>query len=371
MKSPHPNPYRPTPSARVRWVSALAGWILVLTLPPLLAHRAGWWLLVLSPVIGAYFVSWLGMLRHELWHGYVDGLNNRLFYRVTCFALCVDPETYRLSHASHHLHANTDRDMQMYPEGFLRHPGRARLQFVMELVLGNIAWEVATTARLRRRGLLTGATIAANLPGRLVLPGFLALFFAGLAPEAAGLAAANFILMCGSGSIMTRHNQWLQHLGIFATGDDDARNCLTRNLRNQTILERVVNFLNHDDSVAHTYHHTEPGTYTRLEPGLQPASNHVQITLPEYWEVLWAFYRELFGKSPNFRVLHLDGSKSRPEEYAGSGKADRPIPAVRSGIRVHTITNTGHRAMPTLIPLPMATPAIDFRPVARPPKSSG
>jgi fatty acid desaturase len=321
---------RPIPSARARWACAIAGWILVLTLLPLVASRVGWWLLVLAPVVGAYFVSWLGMLRHELWHGYVEGLNNRFFYRVTCFALCLDPETYRLSHASHHLHANTDRDRQMYPEGFLENPRRARLQFAMELLLGNIAWEIATTARLRQQGLLAGSRIAANLPGRLALPGLLALFFAGVAPDAAGLAAAHFIVMCWSGSLMTRHNQWLQHLGIFAVGDDEARNLLTRNLRNQTMLERIVNFLNHDDSVAHTYHHTEPKTYTRLDPGLHPATNHVQITLPEYWAALSTFCRRLFGKTPNFPVMHLRCSRAVLEENSRAAESGPSATGVRS-----------------------------------------
>ncbi|MCC7377150.1 MAG: fatty acid desaturase [Verrucomicrobiales bacterium] len=220
--------------------------------------------------------------------------------------MCLDPETYRLSHASHHLHANTDRDRQMYPEGFLANPTRARLQFALELVLGNLAWEIATTARLRRQGMLPGTRIAAHLPGRLVVPGVLAWFFATVAPEAAGFAIANFIVMFWSGSLMTRHNQWLQHLGIFASGDEKARNLLTRNLRNETLLERTINFLNHDDSVAHTYHHTEPGSYTRLDSDLHPASDHVQVTLRDYWKALTAFYRELFGPSPSFEVMHLD-----------------------------------------------------------------
>ena len=307
MNSPRPHRPCPTPSARARLACALVGWALVLALLPLAAHRCGGWVLLLAPLVGAYFVSWIGMLRHELWHGYVDGVDNRFWYRVTCFALCLDPETYRLSHASHHLHANTDRDMQLYPEGFLRDPRRARFQFVMELMLGNLAWEFATAARLRRKGLLKGTTIVANLPGRLVLPGLLMLFFTLAAPDAARIAAANFIVMFWSGSLMTRHNQWLQHLGIFATGDDAARDLLTRNLRNRTILERLVNFLNHDDSVAHTYHHTDPKSYARLDPELHPAPNHLQITLPQYLAALAAFCRQLFGRSPAFSVQHLVG----------------------------------------------------------------
>lgn len=305
--NPAPSPASgPVPSARIRLACALVGWLLILTLLPLAAHRFGGWPLLLAPLLGAYFVSWIGMLRHELWHGYVEGVDNRFFYRVTCFALCLDPETYRLSHASHHQHANTDRDIQLYPEGFLRNPRRARFQFAMELLLGNLAWEIATAARLRRQGLLKGTTLASNLPGRLVLPGLLMLFFATAAPDAGPLAIANFLLMFWSGSVMTRHNQWLQHLGIFASGDPGARDLLTRNLRNRTVLERLVNFLNHDDSVAHTYHHTEPRTYARLEPGLHPAPDHLQITLPEYFAVLAAFCRELFGRSPSFPVLHLE-----------------------------------------------------------------
>ncbi|MCC6233965.1 MAG: hypothetical protein IT580_15075, partial [Verrucomicrobiales bacterium] len=81
MKSPRLTRSRPSPSARVRLACALIGWILVLTLMPLAAHHLGGWLLVLAPVIGAYFVSWIGMLRHELWHGYVEGVDNRRFYR--------------------------------------------------------------------------------------------------------------------------------------------------------------------------------------------------------------------------------------------------------------------------------------------------
>lgn len=329
MNSPLPTPplrTHPVPSARIRLACALVGWPLVLTLVPLAAHHFGVWLLLLAPVVGAYFVSWIGMLRHELWHGYVEGVDNRFFYRVTCFALCLDPETYRLSHASHHQHANTDRDMQLYPEGFLRDPRRARFQFAMELLLGNLAWEIATAARLHRKGLLKKTTIAANLPGRLVLPGLLTLFFTAVVPEAALFAAANFLLMFWAGSVMTRHNQWLQHLGIFATGDPDARDLLTRNLRNQTMLERLINFLNHDDSVAHTFHHTEPKTYARLDPELHPAPHHLQITLPDYFAALAAFCRQLFGKSPNFSVQHLERPEGVPQ-HSRTNTSVPPLPA--------------------------------------------
>ena len=45
---------------------------------------------------------------------------------------------------------------------------------------------------------------------RGVLPAVLILFFTAVVPEAARFAAANFILMFWAGSLMTRHNQWLQ-----------------------------------------------------------------------------------------------------------------------------------------------------------------
>jgi len=282
-------------SARARLGIALLGWLIALVGIPLLAHRHGAWILLAAPWVGAYFVSWLGMLRHELWHGYVKGINNRRFFRITCFALCVEPETYRLSHGSHHIHVNTEHDMQMYPENFLQDPRRARVQFLLELMFGNLAWEFSAAARLKRSGQLSTSTLLLHLPARLALPAGIALAFGVLAPDVLGLVAANFALMVWSGSVMTRHNQWLQHLGILCEGTMEERNLRTRNLRNKTWLERLVNFLNHDDSVAHTYHHTEPNAYTRLDPNLQPASHHLQITLGDYARILRAFHRSLLN----------------------------------------------------------------------------
>lgn len=293
-------------SARTRLVCALVGWIALLSLVPLLVRSVGGWVLLASPILGAYFVSWLGMLRHELWHGYIDGVDNRRFFRIVCFSLCLEPETYRLSHGSHHSHANTERDMQMYPEDYLTNRRRARRQFVLEFVFGNLAWEVSTLSRLHNAGLISTSTILSHLPNRLVLPVGLAAFFVGVAPEAGLFALANFLLMFWSGSVMTRHNQWLQHLGIIADGTAEARNLLTRNLKNETLLQRFVNFLNHDDSVAHTYHHTEPNQYTRLNPELGPAQDHVQITLAEYASILLAYARALYrpaSEIPHDRVV--------------------------------------------------------------------
>jgi hypothetical protein len=95
------------------------------------------------------------------------------------------------------------------------------------------------------------------------------------------------------GALMTRHNQWLEHLGILDNDADiQTRNHLTRNLNKNSLLGRFYGFFTHEDSDAHIYHHTD-GRIPSRNTGLPLPEGAVTISVREYVGILAKHYREL------------------------------------------------------------------------------
>ena len=286
-------PGRKTEARVSSLVAVMALWIAYLIATPLAWTRYGPVALLLAPTVGVFLYTWLGYLRHELWHDYFPRIHNPTWFDAVSYLIWADPQLYRRAHPTHHSHVHTTGDMEFFCERWATDRGRARRQFVCELALGNVAWEVATMWRLRREP-GTWRRIATSLVWRSAISLGLLATVAWLAP---GRGWLRFLcvstLTIWLGAVMTRHLQWVEHLGILGNGPLAARNLLTRNLSPSTPLSWLFNFVNHDDAREHVLHHTQPQQNTRGLPGLVLPAGAREVTIGGYARVLADHYRSL------------------------------------------------------------------------------
>jgi hypothetical protein len=209
-----------------------------------------------------------------------------------CWLLFTDPQIYRVAHASHHRYIHTVEDLEFFCEDWSTERKKRRRQFYAELILGSVAWQVATYERLRKAGRVSIGAATTSLGPRigLVLVWFVPLWL--IAPELWGYALVSWLGTLWLGALLTRHNQWIEHLGILAEGDIIERNALSRNLVTTGLAERMFNFYAHADPAEHVYHHTDGRLSTRnLGFGLPADAN--SITLGGYFKVLRDYARSL------------------------------------------------------------------------------
>lgn len=277
---------------RPRLYMMVAAWVGYLLLMPRLVMAYGWPAVALIPTLGVFLLSWMGYYRHELWHSYFAGANNPRWFDLLSWLLFSDPAVYRIAHPAHHKYVHTLRDIEFFCEHY-EDRARRRLQFKLELIFGNMAWELTCLHRLFHEGKYT------RWASRFCLVKRAALFFLlngvsrWLTPGSGWYYFGCYLATLWIGSLVTRHNQWIEHLGILSDGTIAERNLLTRNVSSDTFLGRVFNFMNHDDAKEHVFHHTEPQLNTRGFPGLTLPPGSRTITLPEYGRLLVEHYRSL------------------------------------------------------------------------------
>ena len=271
----------------------VGSWVAYLLLLPRLVMGFGWPALALIPTLGAFLLSWLGYYRHELWHSYVAGVNNPRWFNLVSYLLFSDPAVYRIAHPAHHKYVHTLRDIEFFCEGYETNPAARRAQFRLELLFGNMAWELTCLHRLFRENRYTRWASRACLGKRAAL--FFALNFVSrwLTPGSGWYYLGCYMATLWIGSLVTRHNQWIEHLGILSEGSIAERNLLTRNVSSDTLFGKLFNFMNHDDAKEHVFHHTEPQLNTRGFPGLSLPPGARTITLPQYARLLIDHYRSL------------------------------------------------------------------------------
>jgi hypothetical protein len=274
-------------------VAVILLWLGYLLLVPILWSRHGPAALALAPTAGVYLFSWLAYYRHELWHNYFPMIHNPTWFNFVSYLLFQDPQVYRVAHPTHHKFVHTPDDLEFFCQDWRTDRRRRRRQFVLELAFGNIAWHLSTFTRLKKEGRVTMAGSCAALVKRVaILIGLMAV--AGwIEPRGRWLFLATYGLTIWLGAIMTRHLQWVEHLGIVSGGSLAERNLLTRNLSSDTVLGWLFNFLNHDDAREHVFHHTEPKLNTRGVRGLQLPPGAERITLGDYVGILRAHYSKL------------------------------------------------------------------------------
>jgi hypothetical protein len=284
---------------RARWLTARLGvvvllWFCYVLAVPILWKRHGAVALLLVPTAGVYLFTWLGYYRHELWHRYFPHVDNRRWFDFVSYLLFSDPQVYRLAHVSHHVAIHTPGDWEFFCADWTTDRARRRRQFFAELLLGNIAWELASFQRLwKARGasvLRAGLAATAKRAGLL---GLVMLTCSWLEPGSAGLCLVSYALTVWAGSVMTRQNQWIEHLGIVSDGALAERNLLSRNLSSATWAGWLVNALNHQDAREHVFHHTEPRVNSRGVSGLPLPPGAQTVSLGDYGRLLRRYHRSL------------------------------------------------------------------------------
>jgi fatty acid desaturase len=284
--------------AAARWLPAslaavVTGWLIYqITLPHLYATY-GAPALLLVPTIGVFLFTWLGYYRHELWHNYFTGIRNPLWFNVTSYLLFSDPQVYRIAHPSHHKYVHTPEDLEFFCRHWRTDRRKRRRQFFMELFLGNIAWEGDSLFRLLRDGRASKWASRKALAIRFFYLWLLANGANWLHPGTKWTFLGTFIFTLWMGSVVTRQNQWLEHLGTVSDGSLAERNLLTRNLPSSTFSGWLFNFMNHSDATEHVFHHTEPQLNSRGLPGLTLPPGSRTVTVRQYLGILMEQIRTL------------------------------------------------------------------------------
>lgn len=273
---------------------ALLLWLAYLLVVPMLWRRHGTLALALVPTAGVYLFTWLAYYRHELWHGYFPSLDDQRWFDVVSYLLLADPQVYRSAHGWHHKFVHTPEDREFYCSEWTTNRTRRRAQFWAELLLGNVAWDAHGLWRLCKAH---GAPVVrASLRAAIVRLGLLiAVVGAGdlLVPGTRWHGLAVYGLTVWAGAVVTRHNQWIEHLGIFSDAPLAERNLLTRNLSSAGWAGWLINAVNHHDAREHVFHHTEPRIHTRGAPSLTLPPGAQIITVAEYARVLARYARSL------------------------------------------------------------------------------
>lgn len=274
-------------------IVVIASWFAYLFLAATAWARYGAGALLLVPTVGLYLFSWLSFYRHELWHRYFPRLDNWAWYNFVSYLQFSNPHVYRAAHPTHHRYVHTPDDIEFFSENWRTDRRRRKRQFILEFFFGNAAWELLTFWRLRRAGKVTLKAGLWTLPKRLGI--VLALFFLidRIEPGAGPYFFAVYAVTIWLGALMSRHVQWIEHLGIVSDGSLAERNLLTRNLSSSTFSGRLFNTLYHDDAKEHVFHHTEPKLNSRGLVGLSLPPGAQTITLSEYPRILWNYYRSL------------------------------------------------------------------------------
>ncbi|HEV8715546.1 MAG TPA: fatty acid desaturase [Candidatus Binatia bacterium] len=268
-------------------------WCAYLFAASLLWARYSSFAVLLVPTVGAYLFSWLGFYRHELWHRYFPKINNAAWYDFVSSLLFSDPQVFRAAHASHHKFVHTPDDLEFFCQDWVTDRGRRKRQFILELLFGNVAWELSLFRRLRKRGQATWRARLVAFARQVAISASLLVLVVWTHPGAGRFFFATCMLTVWSGAVMTRHVQWIEHLNIVSDGPLAERNLLTRNLCSDTVWGRLFNVLSHHDAREHVYHHTEPRLNGRGLAGLQLPPDARTIALSEYPRILWGYYRNL------------------------------------------------------------------------------
>jgi Fatty acid desaturase len=284
-----------TEASAVHLLAVVGLWLAYLLAVPVLRARHGPAVLFLAPTVGVYLFTWLSYYRHELWHRYFRSLDNETWFDAVSYLVWSDPQVYRTAHPTHHAHVHTPGDIEFFCVDWATDRRRRTRQFLLELCFGNIAWELATLWRLRRGpGTLRRAAVALAL--RVAL-------WTGLLGVAAWLLGGRgwhyFVttsaLTIWLGSLMTRHLQWVEHLGVVSAAPLAERNLLARNLPSTTPLAWLFNLVNHDDAREHVLHHTAPHKNSRGLPELTLPPSATTVTIPGYLRILAFHYQDLRG----------------------------------------------------------------------------
>ena len=244
--------------------------------------------------VGQYLTSWLGYQRHELWHNYFPGIPNRRFFDLVSSLLFSDPQIYSLAHVTHHRDLHTTSDAEFFCEDYETDSRRRKRQFIFEFLLGNIAWEASAIFRTAKSKELAWRHHGLSVAMRFLFWGLFC-FLANSVYPGLGLPLAYvYILTIWFGALVTRHDQWIEHLGIYSNDAPLAERVrMTRNLPDTHWTNRLWNLFNHNDPRSHYFHHAYPQLNLRDRRDLELPEDVPRITIPEYLKALWNYYKSI------------------------------------------------------------------------------
>ena len=287
------NIYKNTINHFTPWTVPLFIAVYLVFLPALFANHP-----VLALVIifypGLRLYTYLGYLVHENWHGYFGTKHRDTLAFIYGIIAGIDTQIYENVHAYHHKYVHTYQDIEFYPLGNISHLGFKRLSNFLELIFG-----LFYVSLLQLRAIKDSPTLTANFSQK---KHYFSLFF-----------TLTFYTFCGYGAFIlgatpketifcylillwltsfTLHiGQLLQH-GNIIIDDDNIKECeiYTRNLRYETLLEKLFHFFTHNDCLEHTIHHTHPHFHNRPFPyAYQMPYEQKTISLSEFLQELKIF----------------------------------------------------------------------------------
>ena len=240
---------------------------------------------------GAYLYNEMAQLMHECWHKYTPNINNNFFYTVYSYFLVTDPQIYRLIHGYHHSKVNTWDDTEFHPLGRINNAFLRRAYNFIEIVvgfifiLGLLMWVLPRHERYRDKYRKSGNIISIGM--WILIYGSIGLVSAIAFELTVSQVVAPYLISLWLCSFAIHHDQLIEHGGVIAEGDIHQRNLATRNLRHDTVMQRMVLFVTHNDPREHVLHHTMVKENSRPFPGTIPMpENAVYISLPDYGRIL-------------------------------------------------------------------------------------
>lgn len=241
--------------------------------------------------VGGYLALGLGYYRHELYHTYYKPFTKPL-YHLTSFLVFSDPQLFRIAHPAHHGSIHSVDDLEFFCSDYETNRGRRKRQFLFELLFGNAAWELMLIQRLKAEKKYNRPLGLVSFLCRVAIALTLGWVADRIWPGGMAACLVCFALTLWWGAIVSRHNQFIEHLGIVSSGTLEERNLLTRNLRNEGWMDRLWNLYTRNDPREHVLHHTKPGIHSRVRPEPLPAGAKT-TTVREYPRILLEHYRSL------------------------------------------------------------------------------
>ncbi|HEG44620.1 MAG TPA: hypothetical protein ENH94_11295 [Phycisphaerales bacterium] len=241
---------------------------------------------------GVYLFTWLLCLMHECWHKYTPCIANEQFYDVFSYMLFTDPQLYRLVHGHHHSKVNTWEDTEFHPLGKINNRYLQRAYNFLEIVLG-IIFTFGIVMHILPKHPRYKAKYKQSTHTISILMWIL--FYGGVGFLSASVfnldvypVAISFLISFWLGSFIIHQAQLIEHGNVIVEGDYHERNMAARNLKNDTVFEKLFHFLTHGDTHEHVLHHTVVAVYSRPFPGKLPMPDDaVYISLKDHIGNLW------------------------------------------------------------------------------------
>jgi len=241
---------------------------------------------------GTCLYNEMAQLMHECWHKYTPNINNNFFYTLFSYLLVTDPQIYRLVHGYHHSRVNTWQDTEFHPLGRIRNGFIRRIYNFIEIVLGFIfilcllTWVLPRHERYRDKYRLWRGILAVVM--WIAIYGCLGWMSAMVFGMTASQIVVPYLVNLWLCSFAIHHDQLIEHGNVISDGDIRQRNMATRNLRHDTVMEKILLFLFRNDAGQHLLHHTTVKENSRPFPGKIPMpENAVYISLRDYGRILW------------------------------------------------------------------------------------